>query len=260
MNCERVDRGWRRLRRPLSGVVAGAVLLFTGWSGEAWIETVCAEALPGRTVAYGELRSAPMLAEHCLAGVLGGLRAPVRDLLWLRAYLAWERRDATGLDRHLRLAVRVDPRALHPWLEGARMMAYDLPRWEPAEDEPAWGVVRRRHALRALEFLEAARHYHSGEPRVVLEAALIWLHQMKDPARAADLFGAAATMSGAPYYAGRIRGELLWRMGRLEEAYDWYRAIYPTLPDGVPEARKTWVAERIAMMEKVLGRSGGGEE
>ena len=42
-------------------------------------------------------------------------------------------------------------------------------------------------------------------------------------------------------------------MGRLEEAYRFYRALYPTLPGGDPRARREVVRERIQDLEGRIG-------
>ncbi|HEY0946391.1 MAG TPA: hypothetical protein VGD81_14030, partial [Opitutaceae bacterium] len=66
-----------------------------------------------------------------------------------------------------------------------------------------------------------------------------------------------------PYYAARIHAELLRRMGRKREAYDWLVRLYPTLPrsrDGAPAsaamleaAMPGVVLQRIRELEQELG-------
>jgi hypothetical protein len=70
---------------------------------------------------------------------------------------------------------------------------------------------------------------------------------------AAELYRRAALRPGAPFYAGRIYGEMLRRLGREREAYDWLRGIYAELPLDDPTAAPEIVLGRIRDLENVLG-------
>jgi len=73
----------------------------------------------------------------------------------------------------------------------------------------------------------------------------------------------ASEQPNAPYFAARIYAELLRRMGRNAEAYDWLKKLYPTLPKAadaalgitafqVESAMAPVVMERIRELEKEL--------
>lgn len=184
--------------------------------------------------------------------LLGGFRAFAADLVWLQAYAAWERRDTPATTRLLRLATDVDPRPLSFWLNGARILAYDLPAWMSPDGAPVQAAAREpvRQALRRLETAET---FHPGEPLLWIERAGIELHALHDPAAAAESYRRAALLPGAPYFAARLHAELLRRLGRKREALAWLVAVHPTLPGDDAAAAADLVLARIGDIERELG-------
>lgn len=201
------------------------------------------------------VRSAPQLAELAGSGgtlaVLGGLRSAVAGGFWLRANLAWERKDSAATTALLLLTVAADERPLHFWLNGARMLAYDLPEWRIEPGAPA--SVRRRamveQAGAALDFLQRGMEWRGPSPEILIEMANIRLRALGDRAGAARLFRQAAELPGAPYYAARVHAELLRELGQSAEALAWLRQILPGLPADDPAARRAVVLQRIRELE-----------
>jgi len=190
-----------------------------------------------------------------LLGVLGGMRSAVASGLWLRANEAWERQDAAGTPALLQLTVAADERPLYFWINGARMLAYDIPTWGAAADQPE--VVRRKAAAAgaaaAQVFLEAGLRAHPQSAELLVELGNIQLRAGGDRAAAAAWFRRAAEQPDAPYYAARIHGELLRELGRPAEALAWLRKILPGLPADDPAARRGVVEQRIKALEAELG-------
>jgi tetratricopeptide (TPR) repeat protein len=185
--------------------------------------------------------------------VLGGLRAPAAGACWLRANLAWEKRDAAAMETLIELTVATDERPLQFWLNGARMIACDVPAWLPA-DAPL-GLRRQviaEQARRALRLLEKGLDWHGADPALLVEMANIHLRQLGDLESAARCYRKAAKQPGAPYYAARIHAELLRELGRPQEALDWLRRILPGLPADDPSARREVVIQRIKGLESEL--------
>jgi len=181
-------------------------------------------------------------------GVLGGLRSAVAGGFWLKANLAWERRDAPATAALIELTVAADERPLYFWLNGARILAYDLPEWRLDATAPA--AVRQKVngdcAQTALAFLERGRRWHGDDAAFLIEMGGIHLHRTGDLEAAARCYRQAAELPGAPYYAARIHGELLRQLGRPAEALAWLRHILPALPADDPAARRDVVLARIA--------------
>ncbi len=203
------------------------------------------------------LRPSAVAPSAVLAGsggtlaVLGGMRAVLAGGFWLKTNLAWERRDAAATAALLQLTVAADERPLTFWLNGARMIAYDLPEWG-SKDAPA--AVQRREteeqAKAALAFLEQGLRAHGPAAELYIEMANIRLRALGDREGAARLFRQAAEQPGAPYYAARIHAELLRELGRPAEALAWLTQILPGLPADDPAAQRAVVLERIKGLEQ----------
>ncbi len=188
---------------------------------------------------------------HALA-VLGGLRSVVANGCWLQTNSAWEKRDPVATRALILLTVAADERPLYFWLNGARMLACDLPEWRLTPSMPA--AMRPRideeQAQQALQFLETGLRWHGPAPALYIEMANIHLRRRGDPQAAARYYRLAAEQPGAPYFAARIHAELLRELGRLDEALVWLQQILPSLPAADPLARRDVVVERISLLER----------
>lgn len=198
------------------------------------------------------------LGQGLVVGVLGGFRAILADFLWLRTNLVWEHRDRAKLDAMIRLVTTLDPRPEFFWLNGSRMIAYDVPHWRIREEggyaavpEVRQQVLDREQAQQAFELLDRALEFHPDRAQLYIEKAQIYLNRLKDDAQAAEWFLKGAQQPDAPYYAARIYAQLLRKMGKNEEAYDFLRDLYQQLPD-IPYAQKDVILERIHELEKTL--------
>ena len=199
-------------------------------------------------------------AEGAAFGMLGGWRAILADLTWLHVQAVWEQRDLPATGSALRLVTTLDPRSLYFWLNGARMIAYDMPAWRIAA-AGGYGVVptaeQRRidgeQARLALARLDAAMDFHPASAALWIERANIESYRLHDLAAAADSYRRAARQPDAPYYAARIYGELLRRLGRNAEALAWLRQLHPSLPRDDENAGAAVVLARIRELERELG-------
>ena len=206
----------------------------------------------------GRLTS-PQLAAGAAQGgallMLGGMRALPASYCWLRANLAWERRDAAATAGLIELTVRWDERPLYYWLNGARMLAYDLPEWRRDPLAPlAWHArAREEYAQKALRLLQQGVSRHGPAPALYIEMANIHLRRRHDRESAAHFYRLAAEQPGAPFYAARIHGELLRELGRPREALAWLRQQLPRLSAADPQARREVVVERIQALEWKVG-------
>ncbi len=212
----------------------------------------------GRTTeVQAELDTAP--GAGALFGWLGGFRALAADFLWLRLYAGWERRDLPGSQTLIRAVVAVDPRPIYFWLNGARMLAYDLPAWRIAAEGGYEAVAPTRrhvieveHAQLALRHLEAARKVQRDQAALWVEQANIELNKLGDVAAAAASYRRAWESSGGPYYAARIYAELLRKQGENAKAYKWLRDLHAKLPADDEAADAPLVLARIRELEKTL--------
>lgn len=195
-----------------------------------------------------------------LFGWLGGFRALAADFLWLRMYIGWEKRDLPGTQTLIGLTTAVDPRPPYFWINGARILAYDLPAWRIAAEGGYAAVpaarqrtIDREHAQLAIRRLELARRTLRGNPAFWIEQANIELNRLGDVSAAAESYRQAWALPDAPYYAARLHAELLRRLDRKQEAYAWLRALHPTLPADDESAGAELVLSRIRQLEAELG-------
>lgn len=208
-----------------------------------------------------QLSSAGRAAGHgVMLALLGGFRTLVADAIWIRMYALWERRDIGGTDTFLRLAAAVDPRPVYFWLNGARIIAYDMPVWRieasggfDAVSEPIQNRLNQEHARVALAHLAEAMQHHPASADVWIERANIELNRLGDPAAAAESYRRAWELPGGPYYAARLHAEMLKRCGRLSEALAWLVKLHPTLPPEEEAAAADVVLGRIRELERALG-------
>jgi len=232
----------------------------------AMVLAVLASAGAGLRYALGptkEVRVNETISESpgagALFGWLGGFKALAADFLWLRMYAGWEDRDLPGTQTLIRAVVAVDPRPVYFWLNGARILAYDLPAWRIAA-EGGYEVVsatRRRgleveHAQMAIRHIQAARRVQAGQAALWVEQANIELNKLGDLAAAAESYRRAWVEPRGPYYAARIHGELLRRQGKNAEAYAWLRELHPQLPAEDDAADAPLVLARLQELENVL--------
>jgi len=193
-------------------------------------------------------------------GMLGGFRAITADFLWLRMYSIWEQRDLPATQTLLSAVSAVDPRPLYFWLNGTRILAYDMPVWRieaaggydvasPAEQKR----FRAEQAAMALRRLAAAMRFHPASAELWIERANIELNQLGDLSAAAASYRRAWEQPHAPYYAARLHAEMLRRAGRHAEAYAWLRQLHPGLPRDEEAAAADVVLVRIRELERTLG-------
>lgn len=236
-----------------------AVLLVSGAALGRMAAPVWAEAQARQPALRLDSRMAAAGQGVTLA-LLGGFRALVADAVWLRMYALWEKQDLPATETMIRLVTTIDPRPVYFWLNGARIVAYDLVAWRillaggyERVPEDVQERIAREQALQGVRLLEAARVFHPRNADLWIEQANIELNKLRDVAAAAESYRRAWAEPEAPYFTARLRGELLRRMGRKTEALAWLKEIYPMLPKHIEGARADVVLERIRELERELG-------
>ena len=199
------------------------------------------------------------LGQGVTVGLLGGFRAIVADLFWIRTNSIWEKNDLPGTQTSIKLVTAIDPRPLYFWLNGSRMIAYDMPNWR-IDAAGGWEAVpeavRRRfdeeQSSIAIKYLEGGLGFHPKDPTLIIEIGNVHLNRLKDVETAARYYLEASKQPDAPFYAARIYAELLRRLERLPEAYEFLKKLYPTLPKDDLMAQPQIVLDRIRELEGEL--------
>jgi hypothetical protein len=191
--------------------------------------------------------------------LLGGFRALVADVVWVRMYALWEQHDLPATQSLIQLVTAIDPRPVYFWINGARILAHDFSAWrlDMAGGYEAAGPsveqrINREQGTVALGHLAAAMEFHPANPDLWIERANIELHRLRDPDAAAESYRRAWEQPKAPYYAARLHAELLRRQGRKAEALAWLVKLHPTLPPGDDGAARDVVLDRIRELEREL--------
>jgi len=208
--------------------------------------------------------SVGQLGQGVSLAIMGGYRSLVANMVWLSLNSDWEEKDFAATAAKIRLATAIDPRPKSFWLNGARIMANDMPAWIVGELEAEklfeteeGAVHRRRFARLALDYLDAARKSHPEAPEILIEKATIQWRKLDDLEAAAALFSEVVQLAAAPYFADRIYAELLERLGRREEALRHLESIVDDLPYGDPQAMKPVVEYRIRKLRMMVEGSEG---
>ncbi len=251
-------REWGRKAGHMAGVLATLVIAGTV------LGTVGRPAWERVRSSQPELRLKDLegaVGQGTVLGLLGGLRGVIADFAFLRAYVASEKRDLPATEANIRLATTLDPSSTFFWINGARILAFDIPAWrikalrkaQPEGISPALeDHVRREQALRGLEFLDEGLRHRPGDPRLLLEQAYIHILRLNNRRAAAPLLKRAASTPGAPYALGRLYADNLVQLGRPLDAYAYLRNLYPTLPNDRPDAARPIVLEWLRELEDTL--------
>jgi tetratricopeptide (TPR) repeat protein len=220
------------------GIASVAILALTG-----------AITAPLTQMESNELPSSPKSELHrSLAGGFSGLMA---DFSWIGAYQSWAKRDIRGMRADLDRVVSFNPQAIHFWINGARMLSYDVAAWRtenlPKEERV---MVNREQVKEALMFLDQGKAVNPGRFEFALEEAIILLRLGSDTEGALAALESVEGMENLPEYIGRIRGELLVSLGRFDEAETWLNQFLATLPDAEKKTGKGLVRQRIEELER----------
>lgn len=205
------------------------------------------------------LSSAPAresIGQGLSLAVLGGYRSIAANIIWLEMNGSWERREVDETVTKIELATATDPRAVFFWVNGARIIANDLPAWivdaqgiDPDLNPVTMQAINRKFSAKALQLIEDGLQSHPGNVELMVDRAVIYWKKLKEIEIAAENFLEISKIPNGPYFAGRLYAELLVKLGRNDEALAYLRGLYPTLPDGDIRAMKPFVAERIRELE-----------
>lgn len=231
--------------RQLAGGAGGVVALFAAGiagAGLRGMDAASRESLPS------EIQSASS------SSAFQGVRRLVSGLVWVGVYGDWHRRNEAAVKAGMEWSVRLDPEVLLYWLDGARILAYDVPAWHRQTGiSPEAAEHRRREALReSMGWLERAREVHPDRSAIPIEQAVLWWSVSRDAARAEQALAVAQRCADAPYFVGRVRAEMLVRLGREHEALDLLRRGLPRLDARDPRAMRSVVEQRIEALERIV--------
>ena len=162
---------------------------------------------------------------------LSGFRALVADVLFIQAHVAWERTEWGRLLLLFRQVTTLQPRALLFWDMAAWHMAWNASVAalnDRSQPRLALRVkAQREYFALGKDFLESGIKNNPDRPQLYETLARLYKEKYKDHGKAAEFFGKAAALPGAPSYDKRFAAyELSYCEGREREAYEALRGLY----------------------------------
>lgn len=142
-----------------------------------------------------------------------GLRRVAAGWSWVQARRAWEAENPRVFRQSLLAAVGWRPEHRTYWIEGARILAFDVPQWRGGGS-----VERRRGAEEALRFLAEAETLHPMAFEIPWEIGWLRGWALADLEGADRALARAAALAPFPRPAVRLRAAVLQRLGRSEDA------------------------------------------
>jgi len=218
---------WRR------GAIAGVVVAALGLSLLGSRMSARVEPPAARLDAWGGPRRTAWSAPQAVArGLPSGLRRVAAGWFWVGARRAWEREDARELRRALAWTLALRPEQLGYWIEGARMLAFDVPQWSGGD-----ALQRRRALEEALRFLADAETVHPMAGVIPLEIGWLRGWELGDLEGAERALARAARLGPSARQAERLRARVLERLDRsngAKRAWATDGRINPAVTPGAP--------------------------
>ncbi len=147
---------------------------------------------------------------------IGGFVELWASLHWVGAYSAWHDKDGERIRRELNLVTPLNPESLFFWLNGARMVGYDLAAWRrESTDSPArHQTINQEQFSEALAFLQRGQAHHPDHSAFPIKEAVLAMRLTGDFVRVEDALRRASGMSDYPKFVPRVRAEVLIRLDR----------------------------------------------
>ncbi len=182
--------------------------------------------------------------------VLGGLRAAVADLLWIRAHVAWQSTQWGKMKLLFDVCTSLQPR---------RVMFWDNAAWHMAWNASVYAIEDKAHVPEQVErYRNQQRYFKLGEDYLLrgiennpdsweLYDRLGWLYKDKlhDKMRAVAAYDEAAKRPGRLDYVRRNGPYLLADVpGQEAEAYRRLLALYH-------EGEKEWLPTLLKQIQRL---------
>jgi hypothetical protein len=211
------------------------VLLSVALFGAAQVPAEHAISAAHRSLHFRAVDFDPELREQIgqlgfIAG-LSGFRSLVADVLFVQAHVAWERTEWGRVLLLFRQVTTLQPRAILFWDMAAWHMAWNASAAamrDSAQPRLALRIKAQREYFQlGKDFLERGIKNNPERPQLYEAMARLYRDKYNDHEHAAEFFGKAAALPGAPSYAKRFAAyELSHCEGREREAYNRLHALY----------------------------------
>lgn len=205
------------------------------------------------TLSTESLRAA--VRNSSLFAVLGGYKSLVSDLIWIKSYVLWEKRDLSGCIASMELAATINPSRMDFWYFGSSIIAFDTPHWFSKSgvfsSPEAEKLIKKRQAKIAISFIDKGIELFPDNDRLLVQKGQIAM-VYDDFKLAEKCFKIPASRENALFYPRRIYAALLIKNGKFKDALEVYEKLDSETEDDsmLKPVFARQIAEVKALIEK----------
>lgn len=188
-----------------------------------------------------------------LFAVLGGYRSLVADFVWIRSYVCWENKDIARCVSSMELACAIDPQMTMFWVQGASVIAFDIPHWifnnlpKKMQTDEKMEVLRVRQARQAIAFIDKGLAMFPDNYDLLIQKGQVAIGaKLFDIAE--DCYARASELNDG-FYARRIYASLLVKNGKFAKAIKVLEKLLSEAEQTNPA--RTLIAEQLQEVRKL---------
>ena len=188
-----------------------------------------------------------------LFAVLGGYRSLVADFIWIKSYVCWENKDIARCVSSMELACAIDPQMTMFWVQGASVIAFDIPHWQferlpkKMQTDEKMELMRVRQARQAIAFIDKGLAMFPDSYELLIQKGQVAIGaKLFDIAE--QCYGKASELNDG-FYARRIYASLLEKNGKFSKAIPVLEKLLSEAEADNP-ARKL-IAEQLLEVRKL---------
>jgi tetratricopeptide (TPR) repeat protein len=178
-----------------------------------------------------DLEMREQLGQSGFIAALGGFRALVANLLWIKAYTEWEKTHWEKMRQIFNTVTTLQPSSLLFWDQSAWHLAWNAAkaaRYDESIPLESRRIARERYYWEAGEdFLERGIRNNPNRYELYEDMAFLQERKFNNYCKAAQYYAKAAEFDEAPGYIPRFVGYMLAKCpGKEREAYQQLKTLY----------------------------------
>ena len=200
------------------------------------------------------------LSQGLTIGILAGFRNIVADFIWLEVTDAWTKYEWFKMDSLINLATSLEPRSILFWDNGGWQLAWNVSVFVSDDVVHQPNKLRRLHDARFWMYrgLDVYKRGIANNPtsyQLWISTGELYQDRLADYWDAADAYGRASALPGAPVYVERFQAIMLQKGGYKEQSYEAWKALWFRLTPAQREEKQHWkekIISNIKLLEKQL--------
>jgi tetratricopeptide (TPR) repeat protein len=200
-----------------------------------------------------DLEMREQLGQSGFIAALGGFRALVANLLWIKGYTEWEKTHWEKMRQIFNTVTTLQPSSLLFWDQSAWHLAWNAAkaaRYDESIPLESQRIARERYYWEAGEdFLERGIRNNPNRYELYEDMAFLQERKFQNYCKAAKYYAKAAEFEEAPGYVPRFVGYMLAKCpGKEREAYQQLKTLY----DMGEDQRLPSLIRDLKLMEEAL--------